>query len=100
YAMSVAFGLGYSGVMTSIAVSLRELTPVHRRGVSWGIVALFGWFGMGSGAYFGGLLHDQTQSYIVPFGAAVGAGVINVTIILGLIFTLKTRGNRPRIAPA
>ena len=44
YAMSVAFGLGYSGVMTSIAVSLRELTPVHRRGVSWGIVALFGWF--------------------------------------------------------
>ena len=100
YAMSVAFGLGYSGVMTSIAVSLRELTPVHRRGVSWGIVALFGWFGMGSGAYFGGILHDQTQSYIVPFGAAVGAGVINVTIVLGLIFTLKTRGNRPKLAPA
>ena len=37
YAMSAAFGLGYSRAMTSLAICIRELAPVHRRDMCWGI---------------------------------------------------------------
>jgi MFS family permease len=94
YAMSVLFGLGYSGVMTSVTVSVRELTPVHRRGVATGVLILFGWLGMGLGGYQGGLLYDLFGDYVWPFGAAVVSGLVNMALVSALLFRLS-RGGPP-----
>jgi len=89
YAMSVLFGLGYSGVMTSVTVSVRELTPVHRRGVATGVLILFGWLGMGLGGYQGGLLYDLSGNYVWPFAAAVVSGLVNMALVSALLLRLS-----------
>lgn len=51
---AVIFGFFMSAVMTGLIVCVRELTPVHMRGMSNGIVVLFAWFGIGLGGYQAG----------------------------------------------
>lgn len=84
YFMSVAYGLGFAGVMTSIIIVIREHVPVHRQGVAMGVVGLLGWLGMGVGGYQAGYLYDLSGGYAWPFGAAVLAGVVNMALVAGL----------------
>lgn len=90
YILATLFGLGYSGVMTCLIVCVREMTPVHRRGVSIAIVSLFAWLGMGLGGYQGGLFFDLTGDYTIAYAIAALAGVINL-VILGSLRYHKTR---------
>jgi MFS family permease len=89
YAMSILFGLGYSGVMTSVTVSVRELMPIHKRGIAIGVLTMFGWIGMGLGGYQGGLLFDLSGSYVWPFGGAVVAGLVNMVLIVALLIRIR-----------
>tara|TARA_B100000676_G_scaffold273831_1_gene292833 strand:+ start:119 stop:1348 length:1230 start_codon:yes stop_codon:yes gene_type:complete len=101
YAMSVLFGLGYSGVMTSVTVSVRELTPIHRRGIAMGVMTMFGWIGMGLGGYQGGVLFDLSGDYVWPFGAAVISGLINMALVSALLWRLgRDAPPGARLAPA
>lgn len=86
--MAMAFGFFSSAVMTCLLISVRELTPLHRRSSSIGIVVSFGWVGMGLGGYQGGLFFDLTGSYLVPFANAAGLGMANLLVVGLLIYTL------------
>jgi MFS family permease len=90
YILAVLFGLGFSGVMTCIWVSVREMTPPRSGGLSLGIVNLFGWIGMGLGGYQGGLFFDLTGNYTVSYANAALAGVVNL-MILGSLLLYVTR---------
>lgn len=94
YILAILFGLSFSGVVTNLVVTVRELTPLHRRGVSLGIVSLFAWSGQGLGGYQGGLFFDLTGDYTVSFANAALAGAINV-ILLGWLWFYIARKKAP-----
>jgi len=91
----VVYGFAYAGVMTSILVSTRALTPEHRRGAFMGIILAFAWLGHAFGGYQGAAAFDLTGSYAGGFVIGSAAGLVN----LGLVGTLLLLA-RPRRALA
>lgn len=96
-ALAVVFGLGFSGVMTSIWVCVREMVPPRVGAVSLAVVVLFAWIGMGLGGWQGGYLFDHTGDYRASFALAALAGVVNLAI-LGALWLRLNRGPA-RLAP-
>ena len=91
YAHAVIFGFFMAGVMTGLIVCVRELTPVHMRGMSNGIVVLLAWTGMGIGGYQADFFFDISGSYVIPYANAVGAGAINLIIAGSLFFYFRRK---------
>jgi MFS family permease len=85
YAHAIIFGFFMAGVMTGLIICVRELTPVHMRGMSNGIVVLLAWTGMGIGGYQAGFFFDLSGSYVIPYANAAVAGVINL-IVVGMLY--------------
>ena len=94
--LTVAFGLFYSGTMTALMIAVGQRIPLHRRGISLGIVNLFGWLGNGLGGYQGGGFYDLTGGYALPYGVAALSGLVAVAILIALL--VKLRGERLPIA--
>jgi MFS family permease len=93
YLLSAAFGLVFSGAMTSFILCAREYSPPQRTGLSIGLVMFFGWFGMAVGAWQGGLFFDLCGSYGPSFANASLGGVANL-LVLGLLYLVTV--HRPR----
>ena len=91
YTHAVIFGFFMAGVMTGLIICVRELTPVHMRGMSNGIMFCVAWFGMGLGGYQGGFFFDLSGSYVIPYANAVAAGVINLIIVSFLFFYYRRK---------
>lgn len=89
YLLAAGFGFGFGGVMTCFLLTIRSLVPGRIAGSSMGLVVLFGWVGMGLGAYFGGLFFDWTGDYRTSFAMAAIAGVVNLAILSSLAFRLR-----------
>jgi MFS family permease len=85
YAHAIIFGFFMAGVMTGLIICVRELTPVHMRGMSNGIVVLLAWTGMGIGGYQAGFFFDLSGSYVIPYAIAAVTGVINL-IVVGMLY--------------
>jgi MFS family permease len=95
YVLSALFGFGFSGVMTSVWVCIRELVEPRVAATSLAVVVMFAWFGMGLGGWHGGHAYDLTGSYYRPYLDAVGTGVLNLIIVGALIW----RVSRARALP-
>lgn len=93
WVLTVLFGLSFSGVMVSIITSAREFIPpvIGARGMA--MVGLFGWGGMGFGGYIGGQGYDWTGDYQLSFALAVGSGLLNIVILLGLAGRIRKTGS-------
>ena len=91
YAHAVIFGFFMAGVMTGLIICVRELTPVHIRGMSTGIMFSVAWFGMGLGGYQGGFFFDLSGSYEIPYANAVAAGIVNLIIVSSLFFYFRRK---------
>jgi MFS family permease len=91
YVYAAIFGFGMSGVMTGLVVCVRELIPVHVRGLSNGIVIFSAWAGMGLGGYQGGLFYDLTGSYVIPFATAAVFGLMNLCIVGALFISRRKK---------
>jgi predicted MFS family arabinose efflux permease len=90
YLLSALFGLGFSGVMTSVWVCVRELVPPRVAATSLAIVVMFAWFGMGLGGWHGGHVFDLTGSYADSYAHAVLSGLMNL-LIVGLLYRRVSR---------
>ncbi len=90
----VIYGFAYAGVMTSLLVSARALTPAHRRGAFMGIILSFAWLGHAFGGYQGAVTFDRTGSYANGFMIGSVAGALNL-IIVSILLLLA----RPPIGP-
>jgi MFS family permease len=97
YLLSAIFGIGFSGVMTSVWVCIRELVEPRVVATSLAVVVMFAWFGMGLGGWHGGHAFDLTGSYHRPYLDAVGSGVANLLIVGALI---RRVSRARRMAPA
>ena len=89
YVLAVLFGFTYSGVMSSIIVLTRMMVSPGFAARAMSITAFFGWFGMGMGAYVGGLFFDAYTDYKVAFMYASMMGVANLVILL--LFRARVR---------
>jgi MFS family permease len=88
FAISAAFGLGFSGIIPAYVLALRELYPASQ--AAWRIptMLLFTGSGMALGGWLAGALYDHFGSYAPAFATGVGANAINLV----LIGTLLARG--------
>jgi MFS family permease len=92
FAISAAFGFGFSGIIPSYAVAIRELFPAAE--ASWRIpLTLFtAMSGMAFGSWFAGKLYDHFAYYAPAFGISVVFNVINLFIVGFLV--LRLTGSR------
>lgn len=95
----IVYGFAYAGVMTSILVSARALTPAHRRASLMGIILSFAWLGHAFGGFQGAAMFDWTGSYVPGFVAGSVAGVVNLLLVGLLLFLVRPRAPlRPAMA--
>ena len=99
YLLSAAFGLIFSGAMTSFLVCAREYAPAASTGLAIGVVMFFGWIGMAIGAWQGGHFYDLCGDYYTSFANASLAGVANL-VVLALLYLYSTRVLTPAPAKA
>lgn len=94
---SIVYGFAYAGVMTSVLVSARALTPPARRGALMGIILAFAWIGHAFGGYQGAATFDLTGSYMTAFAIGSAAGLLNLALVMTL-WTMAHRGRLPAAA--
>lgn len=97
YIYAAIYGFGYAGVMTSLLVSVRNLAAPARRASSLGIVLAFGYVGHGIGGWQGGFFYDMTGDYTWSYANAVVLGVVNLSLVGALLWTISRR-TRPAFA--
>ena len=80
FAVSAAYGLGFSGIIPAYIVAIRELYP--SREASWRVPSLLfvGMGGMAFGGWFAGALYDHFGFYAPAFASgASGVGTSSVS---------------------
>jgi MFS family permease len=84
FAISAAFGLGFSGLVPANALAVRELFPADQ--AYWRIptLLLFSGSGMATGNWLAGVLYDHFGFYGPAFASGVAANAINLAIITTL----------------
>jgi MFS family permease len=99
FAIAAVFGLGFSGIIPSYSVAVRELFPSSE--ASWRIpLTLFtAMSGMAFGSWFAGALYDHFGYYAPAFGAGVVFNIFNLFIV-GFLVLRTARLRRAIAAPA
>jgi MFS family permease len=95
---SLVYGFAYAGVMTSLLVATRALTPAQNKATWMGIVLSFGWLGHAFGGFQGALAFDLTAGYGTGFAAGALAGVINLTLLSLLLWLTRSNSRPPAFA--
>lgn len=91
YLFAPIYGFGYAGVMTTLLVTARVLTPAPRRATLMGVIIAFAWLGHGVGGWQAGWFFDVTGFYTVGFANAAAAGFANLILVGGLFLAVRQR---------
>jgi MFS family permease len=91
FAIASAFGFGFSGIIPSYSVAIRDLYPSKE--ASWRIptVLMTAMSGMAFGSWFAGRLFDISLSYRPAFASGVLFNLVNLMLILFLVSRLPSR---------
>ena len=94
FAVSVAFGLGFSGIIPAYVLAIRELFPAAE--ASWRVPTLLlcSGSGMAAGGWLAGLIYDQFGFYAAAFAFGIAANVLHLIVIGPLVL----RQSRIRVA--
>jgi len=95
---SVVYGFAYAGVMTSILVAVRALTPARNKATWMGLVLSFAWLGHAFGGFQGAFAYDLTSGYQAGFAAGALAGAGNLILVGTIIWLTRPRAPAPRFA--
>jgi MFS family permease len=95
FAIASAFGLGFSGIIPSYSVAIRDLYPSKE--ASWRIptVLMTAMAGMAFGSWFAGKLFDLFLSYRPAFASGVLFNLLNLALIL---FLVSRMARKPRVS--
>ena len=93
FAVSAAYGLGFSGIIPAYVVALRELFPSSE--ASWRVPTLLfaGMSGMAFGSWFAGALYDSFGFYAPAFAAGALFNLGNLMVV-GFLVLRQSRGAR------
>lgn len=99
FAISAAFGLGFSGLIPAYVLAARELFPVGE--AYWRIPTLLlcSGSGMATGAWLAGLLYDHFGFYGPSFAAGIGFNLLNL-IVIGALVLRQRHANAARAVTA
>ena len=94
FAISAAFGLGFSGIIPSYTGAIRDHSPSAE--ASWRIpcVLFAGMSGMAFGSWFAGALFDHFNYYAPAFAAGVAFNILNL-LLVGFLVSRLSRHQRP-----
>jgi predicted MFS family arabinose efflux permease len=95
---SIVYGFAYAGVMTSILVTVRALTPARNKATWMGIVLSFAWLGHAFGGFQGAFAYDLTAGYQAGFAAGALAGAGNLILVGTIIWLTRPKARSPRFA--
>jgi MFS family permease len=97
FAVSAAYGLGFSGIIPAYVVAIRELFPSSE--ASWRVPTILftGMSGMAFGGWFAGALYDHFGFYAPAFTAGALFNLANLAVIG---FLLARQARRPAELPA
>ena len=98
FAVSAAYGLGFSGIIPAYVVAIRELFPSSE--ASWRVPTLLftGMSGMAFGSWFAGALYDFFHFYAPAFAAGALFNLGNLAVV-GFLVIRQTQGRRLVEAP-
>ena len=99
FAVSAAYGLGFSGIVPAYVLIVRELFPSTE--ASWRVpmVLFTSMGGMAFGSWFAGALFDHYGHYAPAFAIGAAFNVANLTLIGFLLLRQGVRGGmRPAMA--
>jgi MFS family permease len=99
FAVSAAFGLGFSGIVPAYVLIVRELFPSSE--ASWRVptVLFTSMSGMAFGSWFAGALYDHFGYYAPAFTVGVVFNLANLTLIGFLLLRQGVKGGmRPAMA--
>jgi predicted MFS family arabinose efflux permease len=98
FAISAAFGLGFSGIIPSYSVTIRDLYPSSQ--ASWRIptVLFTAMSGMAFGSWLGGALYDRFGYYAPAFGTGVLFNLANL-VVVGFLVSRLPRGEKAVLTP-
>jgi MFS family permease len=99
FAVSAAYGLGFSGIIPAYIVAIREFFPSAE--ASWRVPALLfvSMGGMAFGSWFAGALYDWLGFYAPAFAAGAFFNLLNLAIV-GFLLARQTRTTRALPATA
>jgi MFS family permease len=99
FAVSAAYGLGFSGIIPAYIVAIRELFASSE--ASWRVpILLFsGMSGMAFGSWFAGALYDYFGFYAPAFAAGALFNLGNL-VVVGFLVLRQTQGAHRGAAPA
>ncbi|HUN42285.1 MAG TPA: MFS transporter [Acetobacteraceae bacterium] len=91
FAVAAAYGLGFSGIIPSYVLAVRELFPSSQ--AAWRVPTLLftGMSGMAFGSWFGGAVYDHFGYYAPAFGSGVVFNLGNL-VVIGLLVWRQQRG--------
>src|SRR6266850_4289873 len=100
FAVSVSYGLGFSGIIPAYVVAIRELFPSSE--ASWRVPTLLftGMSGMAFGGWFAGALYDHFGFYAPAFAAGALFNVGNLALIGFLVVWQGRQSRLPAAQPA
>ncbi|HUC09598.1 MAG TPA: MFS transporter [Stellaceae bacterium] len=97
FAVSAAYGLGFSGIIPAYVLAIREFFPSSQ--ASWRVPALLftGMSGMAFGSWFAGALYDYFGFYAPAFAAGALFNLGNLTVI-GFLLLRQVQAARLAVA--
>jgi MFS family permease len=100
FAVSAAYGLGFSGIIPAYVVAIRDLFPSAE--ASWRVpILLFtGMSGMAFGGWFAGVLYDNFGFYAPAFAAGAFFNLVNLAVIGSLLARQLKLSRVAAIVPA
>ncbi|HEY1261746.1 MAG TPA: MFS transporter [Stellaceae bacterium] len=86
FAISAAFGLGFSGIIPAYVLALRELFPASE--AAWRIPSLLmcSGSGMAAGGWLAGFIYDRAGFYAPAFAVGIVFNLANLVIVAPLVF--------------
>jgi len=97
FAVSAAFGLGFSGIVPAYVLAIRELFPAQEAGWRVAVLLLMGQGGMAAGGWLAGAIYDGAAAYAPAFAVGVVFNLANL-VLLGVL-VLRQPG-QPRLMAA
>lgn len=90
FAVSIAYGLGFSALIPAYVLAMREIFPPHE--AYWRVpsMLLMTGSGMAAGGWVAGFLYDRYGSYDPAFMLGVAANIVNLVLLATL--TLRMHG--------
>ncbi|MCC7347028.1 MAG: MFS transporter [Variibacter sp.] len=94
YAVSAAFGMGFSGLIPAYLLAAREMFPASEASWRIPVLLLCSGTGMATGGWLAGAIYDYAGYYAPAFAAGIAFNVVNLVVIGTLVVRQTLRAAR------